>query len=326
MGEAFISVAVGLPVFALIFSRLFSLRHPQATTAAPVGSRPLKGVDAPAINAFLGVISGVYVLYLFSQLAYFVSGFSGILPADYTVAQYARRGFFEMCAICAVNLIIAALALLISRKQEGKAPRSTRCLLLFVLVFSLALVATALSKMVLYVNAFGMTRLRVLTSLFMLLLAAVLVFVSIRLFVPRFAYMRAAVVAAALLGLTAAYADVDTVVARYNVTAYQSGVLKEVDVSTLEGLSDGAVPYLWALCEDENPAVAQQAVQAVYNKLMNVAWVQDDGSVMPHGTVDWRSYNVDSRRARRLLLKNSRTIVERYRTYYDDWASAEDDI
>ena len=44
----------------------------------------------------LGMISLVYVLYLVSQLAYFSGGFSGILPKGYTMAEYARRGFFEM--------------------------------------------------------------------------------------------------------------------------------------------------------------------------------------------------------------------------------------
>jgi hypothetical protein len=38
--------------------------------------------------------------------------------------------------------------------------------------------------------------------------------------------------------------DVDTVVAAYNVTAYENGLLVSLDVPYLATLSDGAIPYI----------------------------------------------------------------------------------
>lgn len=302
LGDAFISLLLGFALFVLLFCRLYSLRYTAPQKAAPAATER-RGADAAAVNAFLGVICGLYLLYLFAQLAYFVSAFAGILPENYTVAQYARRGFFEMCAISLINLLIAALTLLISRRQEGRAPLSTRLLLLFVLLFSIGMVATALSKMVLYIGSFGMTRLRLLTGLFMLMLAGMLLFVCIRLFRPRFAYMRAGIIVIALLGLLAAYADVDTVIARYNVRAWQAGTLKQMDVEALAELSDGAVPYLFELYNSRDKAIAARAAEALYDRLETLPQEKT-------GLAFLRSYNIDAARARALLTAHAEPLRE----------------
>lgn len=54
------------------------------------------------------------------------------------------------------------------------------------------------------------------------------------------------------MGAVVLWADVDTVVARYNVQAYQSGQLDRVDVDYLTTLSAGAVPYIAQLAEEGN--------------------------------------------------------------------------
>lgn len=309
LGEAILSLGLGIPLFCLLYSRLFGLRHalPDAPTLSAGGQ---KTVSAMGINAFLGTIGGVYVLYLVSQLAYFLSAFSGILPEGYTVAQYARRGFFEMTAICTINLLLVALCLWLSRKQEGKAPLSTRLLCLFVLVFSLGLVATALSKMGLYIHSFGMTRLRILTAVFMLMLAAVLVFVGVRLFAERFPYMKATVIAVAVLGLAMGYADVDTVIARYNVTAHENGTLQELDIGTLQELGDGAVPYLVALWDSRTPETEQQLARPLYERLLEIgSFASDEGDTdFSAEPWDFRSFTVDRSRARRLLCERAEEI------------------
>lgn len=55
-------------------------------------------------------------------------------------------------------------------------------------------------------------------------------------------------------------------VAAYNVGAYQSGVLQQVDIGYLEDLSSGAVPYLQALTHDEDPEVVKAAAQALADR------------------------------------------------------------
>ncbi|MBQ9126805.1 MAG: DUF4173 domain-containing protein, partial [Thermoguttaceae bacterium] len=217
-------------------------------------------------------------------------------------------------------LVLVAICLWLSRKQESKAPLSTRLLTLFILVFSLGLVATALSKMGLYIDSFGMTRLRILTAVFMVMLAAVLVFVGIRLFAVRFPYMKATVVTVALVGLVVSYTDVDTFIARYNVTAYEQGALEELDIDTLRELSDGAVPYLVELWDDRTAENKDELTDALYHRLYDY-WERDydNDTFYFNKTPDFRGYNVDEARARAMLRERAEIILKEYETRYPEY-------
>jgi hypothetical protein len=92
-------------------------------------------------------------------------------------------------------------------------------------------------------------------------MALATVFVCIWLFVRKMPYMKVIVLTALLLGSIVVWADVDTVVACYNVRAYQAGVLESVDIHHLENLSDGAIPYIAELVNDNDRAVAKKAQQ-----------------------------------------------------------------
>jgi hypothetical protein len=84
--------------------------------------------------SFLTVISLTYLVYLFSQLAYFFSAFNGFLPEGYTrtASAFARRGFFEMFAICAINILIISIISAFSKREGGKPSLAVRLLSLFI--------------------------------------------------------------------------------------------------------------------------------------------------------------------------------------------------
>ena len=206
----------------------------------------------------------VYGVYLFSQLAYFVGGFAGLLPKEYSLAQYARRGFFEMAMLCGVNLAVMVGSLGVV-KATDRAPLSTRILCLMIGLVSLFFVSTASAKMFMYIGSFGMTRLRLLTQIIMLFFAFTTLVVSVWLFAPKLPYMKAVILGAMLIGLTTVWMDVDTQVARYNVDAYLSGKLETVDISYLKSLSDGAQLQLERLSrEAADPQVVQSAENALH--------------------------------------------------------------
>lgn len=254
-----LSLIAGLLFGAYFYCRAAALHH--APAAAP--ARKSTGRIHPiTVNTVLGAACLVYAVYLFSQLAYFVGGFSGILPPEYTMAEYARRGFFEMAAICTVNLLVISLAIGLGQKNAGSL-LATRLLCLFIGIITLFLTVTASAKMVLYIRSYGLTRLRVLTELIMIFIALTSALLCFWLFVPRLPYMKAILLTALLIGAVTAWVDVDTVVACYNVRSYQSGVLETVDIDYLKTLSDGAVPYIAELANDPNATVAEQAKHAL---------------------------------------------------------------
>ena len=234
------TVLFGGMLFCLLFARGLSLRH--CTGEAPK-KQERKGINALTVHTVLIAVCGVYLVYLFSQLAYFAGGLAGILPEGYTTAEYARRGFFEMAWLCAINLGIIGAAVGVVEKKKGT-PVLTKVLCLFISVITVFFVAAASGKMFLYIGTYGLTRLRVLTQVIMLFLCLTTVLVAVWLFVPKLPYMKCVLVAALLIGAVVFWADVDTVVARYNVRGYLSGKLETVDVEHLASLNCSAIPYI----------------------------------------------------------------------------------
>lgn len=303
---------LGFFLFVLLFGRLISL--PRVKRSAPPASL-CGGLEPTVVISFLAVISAVYALYLFSQLAYFFNAFSGLLPKEFTVAEYARRGFFEMTLISALNLGLIFLAHLVCRKKDGRTPLAVRLLSLFLCVFSQILSVTVLSKLRLYIASFGMTKLRILTSVFTVFLMIVFLAVALRLFFRRVPYMKIAFAAAAVLTLVSAYADTDRVIAHYNVDAYLTGKLDTIDMESLKWLhSDAIVEDVLRLVDVPDAEVAQQAKELLTdhaNRLFVLRETADGGTYTAYG--DWRSWNTVESNARELLTAH-------YDEYYQNEA------
>lgn len=256
-------VILGALIFPLLFSLLFAwkkrLPKPQTVHAAPGESEGWW--DPVIVQSFLSVLVAVHLLYLAAQVAWVIMAPSSWLTEN--VADTARRGFFEMCGITAVDLLLLFLAVLTVKKKEGKVPVFTKVLSLLLCLLSIGVIGNALFNLYLYIRTFGLTRPRVLAGCLIVFLLLVFLAAIIWLFARKFPYMKMVVVCFFAVWLAVSFCDVDTAVARYNVEAYQTGRLETVDVQTLSDLSDGAVPYLFALLDDADPAVAAQAHNAL---------------------------------------------------------------
>ena len=311
--ELIFSVLFGVFAFLMIFSRLFAL---PMTEKWDREAKDRTGMPTATLCVSLGLISLVYVLYLVSQLSYFFDAFSGLLPNGFQVAEYARRGFFEMCAVCAINLLIIFLAALLSRKKEGHAPLAIRLFSLFLCLFSLVLISTAVAKMFLYIDSFGMTRLRILTTVFMIFLAVMFLTVGLRIFLPRIPYLKVAVIVGSFLLIATCYANVDGMIARYNVTAYQNHKLDSIDMDTLAELDDDStVPWLLELLEDKDALVrieVKDQLRSIFDNhfMTNQKWVSAHyEKEYTYESLDWRAYNLTSAKAHELLWENRETFL-----------------
>ncbi len=259
---------LGIIISIFLIAYCFSLKKKKPPQ---IKNSTFRGLESTAIISFLSVISICYLSYLFSQLAYFFSAFSGFLPKDYkfSLSAYARRGFFEMSVIAAINFIIIFAVLLLSGKKNGKINVLSRILCTFIGVFTLVIITTALSKMFLYIKCFGMTELRITTSVFMIFLAVVFITLMIRLYIPPIKVLKTGFIAAAISLIILGTVNVNNVIAEYNYSAYKSGVLKEIDVSTIYNLGDEGVPYLVKLLNDKNEDVAHLSKLSLSYSLEN---------------------------------------------------------
>lgn len=311
------AVILGFGFFMLFFTALFAASKRIVVQKHEPAAKSSAGLNPAAVNSFVAVIAFVYIVYLLSQITYFFGAFSRLLPENFTVAEYARRGFFEMSAICAINLLLVALALILTKRNaQGRVPRSTKGLCIFIIAFSLAVIVTVCAKLALYMSNFGLTKLRVYTTVFCVMLAVVFICALIRLCARRFPYFRVCAVVIAAMGAVISLADVNTTIAYYNYEAYQSGVLSELDVAYFGELGDAGVPYLIELLDSK--AFQYDAVDALTAVAYNYGdfdsgYEENDygrgkfyilSDIQMYDEGDFRSYNREHKIASELIEEN----------------------
>lgn len=267
-GYAFVSVPVTLVLSAYIFSVMYASRNRFAASDHEKSRKAVNGfhcLSVSIINGFLGAVSAVYVVYLFSQLTYFFGAFGGTIPASVklTVAEYSRRGFFEMSAVAVINLALIFLAVLLAKRSDGKIAKSVKGISLFLCVFTEILIITAMSKMALYISRYGLTRKRVFVTAAILVMFVTFICVIIRLLAEKFPYMKIVFAVFLVMYSLLSVVNVNAVIANYNVNAYLSGRLNTVDTEMLASFGSAGVEPLMKLTKCADSAVAGYAENAL---------------------------------------------------------------
>ncbi len=280
-------IAAALVPFTVSFA--FSLKKEEKEIRALKEGR---GLDTAFIAAFLGALGVVYLFYLGSQLAYFFDAFKGILPAGYrfSYAEYARRGFFELCTVAAINLVLLSAAMLFSRKTEGRLPAAVKAAGTFISIFTLVFIGTALAKMALYIRNYGMTVQRVGVGAFTAFLAVVFLAALLRLYTARVKVLPVAAVTAALVLIVLGLGNINGFVAKYNYDAYVTHKLEQIDVKYLASLGPEAAPYLVKLAENEkeDAKVRRSAALGIYMLGLDL---YDNSFSLEDYTPSWDEYS-----------------------------------
>lgn len=282
LGMTILKLVISVALLCFILSFALSCKYElNETNAKPINYEKARTLKSPFAVTFLGMIALVYLVYMFSQTAYFFSAFSGILPTGYefTFAQYARRGFFETEAIAFINLVLMGGILWKSvRRENGKLNPILKGIMTFISVFTILFIITALSKMVMYISEYGLTVLRLCTSVFMVATAVVIVAFIIRVFNPELETMKYAFVISLSLFTVLCICGIDRTVAHYNVNAYISGMHDNIDLYTLGDLSESSIPYIYKLTECGNETVEKDAERVIYEIYVS-GWYGDDSEV-----------------------------------------------
>ncbi len=233
LSEGIATLIFGSILLLVLAPILFAIRKNTVKQKTNTGKAYCSVLDSTLTGTVLGAVSFLYLLFLLTQLSYLFGGFAGLLPEDYTYADYARRGFFEMCVICVINLGLLFLTeLLVQRNANGALPTATRILSVYISSFSIFLIVAAIAKMLLYIRSYGLTFLRLGTSIFMLFLFFVFAFWILHTVCRSFKHMRAILTVGCILFALTALAEPYNIIAKYNVYAYESGLHNAEDVDT----------------------------------------------------------------------------------------------
>ncbi|EST13483.1 DUF4153 domain-containing protein [Sporolactobacillus laevolacticus] len=287
----------------LSFSYIWSLMKPK-TTSAPFWkmSEPMtvnNRVDHVIAVTILSLINAIYVLFTLIQFSYLFGSFSFALPAEFTYAEYARRGFFELVVVTLINFSIL-LVIVSCTKKGGKAINKAMQLLESLLVFcTLVMLLSAFVRMFLYEQMYGYTYLRVLTHAFMIFLFGLFIVTLCRIWKENLRlykfYLLAAIAALVIIN----YMNIDVLITKWNIDRYeQTG---KIDVNYLATLSDDAIPTMTVLLSAKDDTVAGQIENYLFERKRELAKKRS-----------WQSFNLSQYRAMHVLDRYDLSYNARY--------------
>ncbi|HSA56976.1 MAG TPA: DUF4173 domain-containing protein [Gemmatimonadaceae bacterium] len=126
------------------------------------------------VTTSLGAVIALFTIFVALQLRWLFGGAEVVLATTgLTVAEYARRGFFELVAVAA--LVLPLILVTRSLIEDEKVIRRHRQLSLAMIVLLAPIMASALLRMQLYVGHFGLTTDRLYATALMLWLGLVFV-------------------------------------------------------------------------------------------------------------------------------------------------------
>lgn len=127
-------------------------------------SRAAMKADASIAATFMVILCLVYAVFCGIQVVYLFSHGIAVLPAEFTFAQYARRGFFELLAVTFINIILMLICRFLFRES-----RLLSLLVVFMTACTYIMIASAVYRMFLYIGVYHLTFLRLFVLLTLLI-------------------------------------------------------------------------------------------------------------------------------------------------------------
>jgi hypothetical protein len=196
------------------------------------------GTDDTAV--FMGLVVALFLAFVFFQLGYLFGGRETIVSTTgLTLAEYARRGFFELVIVSGLTL-----ALLIAISNTGCNQRVFRPSAGILVVCVLIILTSAAQRLSLYINEFGLTidRLTAVAAMLWLTIGLLLFTATVlRGSIKDFA--AGLTLTAIIIGFGLAFSNPAAVVAKINIERAVNDN-KIIDVDYLTFLGSDAVPVI----------------------------------------------------------------------------------
>lgn len=224
-----------------------------------------------SLNALFLIVNIIDLIYLWGSAA---------LPEGVTYAKYAHTGSYRLIVTVTVSAIVVCAFYRRGTLQAGS--RHARWLVYGWVGQNIFLVLSALRRLLIYVDAYGLTRWRVAVVFWVALVVCgfVLVIIKVARNWSALKLVKANILATLALFYIVGFWNIDGTVAHYNVTRYLEGRTAEMDIDYLAGLDCNAVPAIVRLRAAKDPEIAQYAAQVVADRVMQ----------MQQESADWRSY------------------------------------
>lgn len=301
--------------------------HPGVRNGEAMTQRKTSGNSLTAITVTL-LLTLVYLLFCGIQLYFLFGGGIVSLPDGFTYAEYARQGFFQLLAVTVLNVIILMFC--------RKAAEESIVLCVVLTVFSACtyvMIASAAMRMLLYVDAYSLSFLRILVLWFLALNSLLVSGIILAIYRAKFPLFRYFVAVSAICYIVLAYANVDYIIASYNMKSQEK--VEKIDVDYLLRLSADAAPVLLPALHEiveaekgaipgdviENPiARAYFGISEIKQDMLKAVCSDYIRNLVADEKTDFRSWNVSRHRAQKMIEEYGFRMEERTRLYFTNYS------
>ncbi len=270
----------------------------------PKDQNPRPQPNQPSFSKFLGSIEAkivfisinlLFAAFLVIQFRYFFGGQANISESGFTYSEYARRGFGEIITVAVLSLLIYYAFHSITRLESVKQKRWFTGLSMLVFLQVLVMLVSSYQRLVLYEQAYGFSRLRTYSHLFLPWLAFLIIVVIILEILQRQGHLAFTLIAvAAGFVATCMIYNIDGFIANHNIqrAAISDQEGYALDFYYLSELSSDAVPILLDHYLADDPATKD-----LLGANLSCRWqIIQDQEPLP-----WQSFNISQSKSTNLL-------------------------
>jgi Domain of unknown function (DUF4153) len=209
----------------------------------------------------LGSVVILFIAFVVVQFQYFFGGQTNISIEGYTYSEYARKGFGELVTVAFFSLLLLLGLGAITRRETETQRRIFSILGVGLVGLLIVMLIAAFQRLELYEMAYGFSRLRTYTHVFMIWLGLLLVAVVVLELLHRERAVGLTMILVSLgFGMSLSLLNVDAFIVRKNVQREIRSVADtglalhrgDLDVQYFLNLSDDAIPALVSAFHSES--------------------------------------------------------------------------
>jgi hypothetical protein len=269
----------------------------------------------------LGSVVLLFVAFVVIQFQYFFGGQVNISIEGYTYSEYARKGFGELVTVAFFSLLLL-LGLGAITRRETESQRRTFSLFGVGLVgLLIVMLIAAFQRLMLYEAAYGFSRLRTYTHVFMIWLALLLIVVVILEGLRRERAIGLAMVLASLGFIVSLNVlNVDAFIVKQNVQREIRSITNE---TFAQGRADLDAQYFLDLSDDAVPPL----VNAFHSKSLPASVKQKVGAALAckqyqrgegESKIPWQGFHFSRLNADSALMQVKKEL-DAYQIVDKDW-------
>jgi hypothetical protein len=265
---------------------------------------PFLGFTEAAI--VLGSVTVLFVAFVVVQFQYFFGGQANISIEGYTFSEYARKGFGELVTVAFFSLLLLLGLGAITHRETETQRRVFSGFGAGLVGLVIVMLVSAYQRLLLYEMAYGFSRLRTYTHVFMLWLGLLLVVVVVLEMLRRERAVGLVMVLAALgFVISLSALNVDAFIVKQNIEREIRGTgdgtiaqgRADLDAQYFLDLSDDAVPSLVSAYRTQPlPAAVREKVGA---SLACIRYTRD----LDQRDLPWQSFHFSRFYADRALAE-----------------------